>query len=233
MSKLIKQDINDIKNRPGRDGLVSNTFEDQLDLLKYPAIYVDISASSIEYLEYDSGILRIYNTWEDYNEYNLFSKTLIQLCEIIETNIAGSSAKLISANVAMLSCLLISRFSSRNIMNVQIDKSPLLLTDFHPDTLENICSIESDNPSYSVLDVKDENNKSVDYSVSPKYNLFVNQLGEAIVQYDLKRFFFLIREENLVTTKFLLNHALTYEIEWAEKNLLVEQFLETHNIFHG
>lgn len=230
MSKLIKKDINDLKDKTSQFGLEVSTFEDQVKKQEYPVVYVDISNSSIEYLEYEGGVLRVYTSWDSYKDYNLFSKTLCQLCDIVESEYPGVSCKLLTPKVALVPVLQLSMFSSRSIMKIDIDKSPVMLSDYHPDILSNISSFSLGNPSYLVIDAFNEDGP-LSFQVTGTNNLFVDDIGTAIVQHDLNRFYLLAKTEQVYSTKTLLNYALENDITKHQKELLVSHFLESHDMY--
>lgn len=234
MSSLIKTQINSKKSHISRVGLLESNYEDQLDLQKYPAIYVDLSSSDINYLSIDSGILTIVDLLLQENRFNIFSKTLLEVCEIINNNTNGGAAYLLSDKLGLVSSLFITRFYSKSIMNIQSDKSPLLLSDFHPDILENILTISDTNPEYSIIDTLDEHGDTISYSLIG-HNLYMNRLGRILVEYNLNKFILTIKEENLITTKYLRNFALDYpdQVSIAEKNILLTQFIKAHNSFNA
>ncbi len=234
MSNLIQIDVVDKQVPIKQVGLVESTFEDQVTSKSYPAIYVDLSTSDIRRLSINSGVLSITDVNGVVVFYNVFYKTLLDVCKIINDNTNGGTAVLVSENVGLVSSLQIPHFSSVHIISVDLDKSPYMLTDLHPDTLENLLSFEPTNPSYSVIDVIDENGDSIPYTLSTTRNLYVDRLGKALVEYKINKFVLNIREDNLISTKYLLNLALDNPdlINQPEKDILLSQFLNSVNMFY-
>lgn len=234
MSKLVKSSINDTKST-NKNGLVESNFEDQIQGIRVPAIYVDISESDIYGISINSGILRIYNDFSTYTDYNVFSKPLAEICNVLRDNIPNSTAHLLSKNIGFATGIQLTSFTSSQIFNINIDKSPLQLSDFHPDCLENVILLDEDTAKYSVINVVDVNGNPIPYNLETSSNLYVENLGKAIIDYRLRKFVLLFKEDNLISTKYLLSFALSNpnSISIPEKNLLLDQFLNSINMFYA
>lgn len=222
MSRLIPISLDDRKTRQSYAGLTESDFYDQVEADLYPAIYVDLSASSIASLSFDDGILKI-----DSSTINLFSGNILDIVKQIRG--AGGQAWITSEKIALCPALFVQNFQSLDYIRVEIDKSPINIGDFHTRAINNIVDTI---PTYTVLDVVNDTNDKVDYSFTSTNNLYVDELGTAVVQYSVKKFILLINRNRLLSTKYLIKYAKDNTINSFEKSILLNQFLNTFNMLY-
>ena len=232
MGKLVPLNTIDKPNSSLKDGLYASSFEDQITDTKYPVIFVDLTSSDIEAISIKDGIMTItVNSTETY--YDMFSDIIINICKTINSVNGSNIAFVLSRKVACIPVLLLNNFSSRSVFDIDIDKSPINLKDFHPDILDNLIDMDDESINYTVKAVTDVDDETVSYTLKDSSNLYVDGLGEIIVQYDVRKFFLLARNLNVSTTKELNNYASTNEVTQFEKRLITENYLNTHDIFYG
>lgn len=222
MSKLIEVDLNDQKVKGSQNGLTEKTFYKQIYTDKYPAIYIDLG--TITFFSFKDGILTINNT-----VYNMFSRHIIDIVKAVRSN--GGVAWLASSQIALYPALFLDNILSQEYINVSIDKSPILISDFIPDIINNLISIDSTNLAFNVLSVFDSNEDTINFEyISSTHNLYVDKLGTAILQYNINKFFMLLSTERLLTTKALTINPI--DLTEFEKSLLINPILETNNMLY-
>lgn len=221
MSKLIKVPISDQQSKKSNYALTETNFYKQLGTPKYPAIYIDLGSTGP--LTFNDGILTIGN-----NVYNMFSRHVIDIVQAIITN--GGQAWLTSPNLALYPALFLENIQSSQIVNIELQKSPTVLSDFIPSIVNNLITIDPTHFTFTIKTIFDSNDDEISYSYNDStHNLYVDILGTVLVECTASQFVMFARIDKLLSTKSLLKSPTITEFE---KSLILDTLVDNSNMLY-